>query len=219
MNFKNYQSIVFDCDGVILNSNKLKTHAFGVATSSYGLEATNQLVSYHLLNGGVSRYEKFNYFITNILNIKFQKEKFLKKLLFDYSIAIKDLLLEAELTHGLQEIRDLNTDTLWSIVSGGDELELRNVFARKGVYHLFDGGIYGSPDKKNDILITQIDKGNIKLPALYLGDSKLDHQVSIANGLDFIFVSAWTEFEYYKEYCKKYDIKSIARVYDLLSEF
>ena len=219
MNIKNYKSMVFDCDGVILNSNKIKTYAFRVATSSYGAEATNELISYHLLNGGVSRYEKFDYFIKRILNIKFQKEKLLNKLLFDYNIITEDLLSKSELTYGLQELRNLSLDISWSIVSGGDEIELRKIFEKKRIDYLFDGGIYGSPDKKNDILTMQIDKGNIRLPALYLGDSKLDHQVSVANGLDFIFVSAWTEFKEYKEYCQKYNIKIIPKVYDLLLEF
>ena len=219
MNIKNYKSMVFDCDGVILNSNKIKTYAFRVATSSYGAEATNELISYHLLNGGVSRYEKFDYFIQRILNIKFQKEKLLNKLLFDYNIITEDLLSKSELTYGLQELRNLSLDISWSIVSGGDEIELRKIFEKKRIDYLFDGGIYGSPDKKNDILTMQIDKGNIRLPALYLGDSKLDHQVSVANGLDFIFVSEWTEFKEYKEYCQKYNIKIIPKVYDLLLEF
>ena len=48
-----------------------------------------------------------------------------------------------------------------------------------------------------------------KLPALFLGDSKLDHRVSVSNGLDFIFVSAWTEFRSYEQYCIENSIKNI----------
>ena len=57
-----YATCVFDCDGVVLDSNQIKTQAFYNATQSYGHEFADQLVNYHLKNGGVSRYEKFEYF-------------------------------------------------------------------------------------------------------------------------------------------------------------
>ena len=38
MNFQDYKTIVFDCDGVILNSNKLKTDAFRIVAKNYGDE-------------------------------------------------------------------------------------------------------------------------------------------------------------------------------------
>ena len=56
LNLSSYKTIIFDCDGVILNSNKIKTEAFYNVTATYGIEAANELVSYHKLNGGISRY-------------------------------------------------------------------------------------------------------------------------------------------------------------------
>ncbi len=82
--------------------------------------------------------------------------------------------------------------------------------------YLFDGGIFGSPDSKNVILKRALTRENIKKPVLFLGDTDLDHQVSVANGLDFIFVSGWTEFRSYEKYCIKYSIRNISKVYDLI---
>ena len=62
-----YKSFVFDCDGVLLNSNSLKTNAFYKSVLKWGSSPANELVKYHVQNGGISRYQKFNYFIDFIV--------------------------------------------------------------------------------------------------------------------------------------------------------
>jgi len=69
-----YKTLVFDCDGVVLDSNQVKTQAFFDVAKQYGLEAANKLVEYHVLHGGVSRYKKFEYFIQVILKKKLKKK-------------------------------------------------------------------------------------------------------------------------------------------------
>ena len=59
-----YNNIFFDCDGVILNSNSLKSDAFLFAVDSYGKNYAKKLLKYHQENGGISRYEKFKFFLT-----------------------------------------------------------------------------------------------------------------------------------------------------------
>jgi len=56
-----YKTLVFDCDGVVLNSNKIKTQAFYEATKQFGHESAQALVDYHVANGGISRYAKFEW--------------------------------------------------------------------------------------------------------------------------------------------------------------
>ena len=66
----NYKNLIFDCDGIILNSNKIKTQAFYDVVSIYGNKAANELKNYHIKNGGISRYKKFHYFSENIAKKK-----------------------------------------------------------------------------------------------------------------------------------------------------
>ena len=219
LKIQEYKSIIFDCDGVILNSNRIKTRAFRMASSSFGYEASSSLEDYHFRNGGVSRYAKFDYFLKNIvpINSKKNKELYLKKMLKIYSEETEKGLLDSEITYGLHTLRNKTKDSSWSIVSGGDQDQLHSVFTKKEIIHLFNGGIFGSPDTKDKILNRELIKGNIKLPSLFLGDSALDHKVSVANGLDFIFVSSWTEFYSYKKYCRENSIKIISKVSELMS--
>ncbi len=219
LKIQEYKSIVFDCDGVILNSNKIKTRAFRTASLPFGKDASSHLEDYHLRNGGISRYEKFDYFLKKIvpINSKKIKELCLKKMLKIYSEETNKGLLESEITYGLHSLRNKTKDSSWMIVSGGDQDQLNSIFTKKEIMHLFNGGIFGSPDTKNEILNRELAKENIKLPALFLGDTELDHQVSVANGLDFIFVSAWTEFRSYEQYCIDNSIRIISKVYELIA--
>ncbi len=219
LKIKEYKSIVFDCDGVILNSNNIKTRAFRVASDSFGHDASISLEDYHLKNGGVSRYAKFDHFLTSIVPINCKKEKasYLKRMLKIYSEETEKGLIDSEITDGLHSLRDKTKNSSWSIVSGGDQDQLHSIFTKKEIIHLFNGGIFGSPDTKDEILNRELIRESIKLPALFLGDSALDHQVSVSNGLDFIFVSAWTEFNSYQKYCKENSIKIISKVSELIS--
>ena len=94
---------------------------------------------------------------------------------------------------GLEALRQQNPNARWLIVSGGDQAELRNVFASRGIAEWFDGGIFGSPDTKDEILARELANSNIAQPALFLGDSKYDYQAASAAGLDFVFLSGWSE--------------------------
>ena len=62
-----YKSIIFDCDGVILNSNKVKTQAFFDLAKPWGVEAQNLLTQHHVNNGGISRHKKIAHFLSSIL--------------------------------------------------------------------------------------------------------------------------------------------------------
>ncbi|MQX54354.1 HAD family hydrolase [Alcanivorax sediminis] len=187
----NSATIVFDCDGVVLDSNKVKTQAFYNAAIPYGEEAAYALVDYHVKHGGVSRYQKFQYFIDEIVGEKLAGFGF-EVLLDRYAEFVMQGLHECKMADSLVDLRAATPNQSWVLVSGGDQRELRSVFKARGIEHLFDGGIFGSPDNKIDIFTREIG-GNIKLPAVYIGDSKYDYYSSAALGLDFIFLAGWSE--------------------------
>jgi len=43
--------------------------------------------------------------------------------------------------------------------------------------------------------------GNLQFPALFVGDSKYDFEAATRAGLDFVFLSGWTEVQDWKTYC------------------
>ena len=68
LKMSDYKTFIFDCDGVILNSNHIKTKAFWDSVIDYGEDEACQLVAFHKSRGGISRYKKFEHFIDNILS-------------------------------------------------------------------------------------------------------------------------------------------------------
>ena len=44
---KKYKSLIFDCDGVILNSNQVKTNAFRKVFEKYNINAVDEFIKYH----------------------------------------------------------------------------------------------------------------------------------------------------------------------------
>ena len=79
-------------------------------------------------------------------------------------------------------------------------------------------GVFGSPDTKHEILQRELDAGTIDPNALFLGDSRYDHEAAKAFGLDFVFVSGWTEFATWREYCATHDLPHVREVSDLLAQ-
>lgn len=216
LELNSYQTLVFDCDGVVLDSNKVKTQAFYDVALSFGHDKAQALVDYHVRNGGVSRYLKFEYFIEKILR-KPITELLLGELLDSFASEVKGGLLKSDIATGLEKLRKTTPLANWLIVSGGDQDELREVFAIRGLFELFDGGVFGSPDTKDIILNREIGCLNIQKPALFLGDSKYDYQAADNAGIDFVFLTDWTEVSDWKEWIQLNRIEVFNKVSDLVN--
>ena len=67
------KAIVFDFDGVLVESAGIKTRAVRELFSEWP-HAVEEMVEYHLANMGVSRYEKFRHFYENVLGEEYTEE-------------------------------------------------------------------------------------------------------------------------------------------------
>ena len=62
------KAIIFDFDGVIADSNNIKTDAFVKLFEGYPSNIKEMIRMFHLQNGGMSRFDKFRYIYANIIN-------------------------------------------------------------------------------------------------------------------------------------------------------
>lgn len=217
MILSSYATLVFDCDGVVLDSNRIKTEAFRSAAMPWSATAADALVAHHIANGGISRYAKFEHFLDVIVPeyARGRDGPGLEALLNAYAKAVLAGLMSCAIAEGLEELRVATSQARWLIVSGGDQSELRTIFAARGLDTLFDGGIFGSPDTKDEILARELAAGALRRPALFLGDSRYDHIAAVQAKLDFVFIHAWTEMPRYKEYMREHNIMTVPRIRDL----
>jgi phosphoglycolate phosphatase-like HAD superfamily hydrolase len=202
-----YKTIVFDCDGVVLNSNKIKVDAYyGVAKRMGGSDADAQaFVHHHVTKGSFPRNGKIEYYLKQIV-----KQPITTELVQKYLEAFEDILdkslMQCEIAPALLALKKATPQASWMLLSGGDQAELRRVFPRRNIdghnlAEMFEAGIFGGPDQKDEVLAREIANGNIQLPALFIGDSKYDHQAATKAGLDFVFLSDWTEVKDWQQYC------------------
>ncbi|ERT18523.1 HAD family hydrolase [Pseudomonas putida SJ3] len=214
-NLGDYATLVFDCDGVLLDSNKVKTQAFYQAALPYGEMAAQALADHHVANGGVSRYKKFSYFLEHIV-AQHVEGPTLEQLLHRYAEHVRSGLLSCDIASGIRELRAKTPNTRWLIVSGGDQTELREVFAQRKLAEMFDGGIFGSPDAKEEILAREQRNSNIVSPALFIGDSKYDFKAARESNLDFLFLSDWSEVKNWQQWCHENNIYALGNISSLL---
>ena len=217
MDLTKYNTIIFDCDGVLLNSNFKKSEAYRYAAIDFGAteEQAEELVQYHIKNSGISRYVKFDYFLTNILEQSFNEENF-NFLVKSLNHHVIEILIDCDVAAGLDELRKQTIDQHWMVMSGGDQDEVRTILASKHLDHLFDYGIYGSPDSKHDIVKHHLENNKNFMPAIFFGDAEYDIKTAKNFNLDFIFISGWTDFSDWEETVKRENIKSVEYLKDLI---
>ncbi len=112
-----YKTLVFDCDGVVLNSNQLKIQAYFDVAIKFGANETQAqaLVNHHVKLGGISRYPKFEYFLREIMQ-QIVTEQALQALLDSFTAEVKRLLTDCEIA----------PDFLWERTEYVTCLELKN---------------------------------------------------------------------------------------------
>ncbi|MBF0299211.1 MAG: HAD family hydrolase [Oligoflexia bacterium] len=202
-----YKNYIFDCDGVILDSNHIKTTAMKELVSPYGDEVLNEFICFHKLNAGLPRHKKFIHLFENILQIKISSayEQKLKQILEDFKkITIKQLKITNEIVGFRDYISQLSLESKELkkskkfVVSGAPQSDLDFVLKYKNLDIFFDE-IYGSPNTKLEnlnILNSKYDLSN----SIYFGDSMIDYNMAMEFKMDFVFVYGKSEFEDWREF-------------------
>ena len=183
----NIETIFWDFDGVILDSNSIRDAGFRDVLMGFPQEQIDELLAFHQENGGLSRYVKFRYFFEEI-----RKERVSKKQIFSLSenfskimlnnLINKDLLIKESLDFIKSNYRNFNMH----IVSGSDEKELRKICKGLEIQKYFNT-INGSPTDKNTLVANILSSfSHEKDKSLLVGDSKNDLEAARVNGVFFM---------------------------------
>jgi len=194
MNLLDAETIIFDCDGVILQSNKLKSDAFAGALPGYDADLVNEFVDWHKARGGVSRFAKFEHFFKNMIQVDDWDAQ--TKLACDRfgDIVFKGLLACPHITGFEALLERLSSEGIPLAVNpGGAEAEITKVFQERGLLPKFEA-ILGSPTKKIENMQKLADRGLLTEKSVYFGDSALDYELAKAFSLSFVYVSMESEW-------------------------
>lgn len=184
--FSNYSVILWDFDGVIMDSMPVRTLGFEKVLSNYPKNEVEQLLAYHLSNGGLSRYVKFRYFFEQIRKETIDDNK-LTELTEQFSKVMLSLLLNEKLLieDSVSFIKKNYNKYAMHIVSGSDGEELRYICKEVGLSKYFIS-INGSPTPKTILVKDNLSNYHYdKEKVLLIGDSKNDYDASNENGIFF----------------------------------
>lgn len=180
------KTVLWDFDGVILDSMKVRDWGFEEIFNDFNKELTNQLLVFHRQNGGLSRYVKIRYFFENLLGESITDERVL-----EYAKKFS-VLMRKELTNPKNLILDTvefikknHQNYNFHIVSGSDQEELRFLNKELGTAKYFIS-IHGSPTPKKQLVANLLEKHNYQLQnTCLIGDSINDFEAADYNKIQF----------------------------------
>jgi len=182
-----YQAVFFDFDGVILDSVQVKTRTFAAMFRQYGPEVEKAVVDFHLANGGVSRFRKFQYYYENILKKPINQEE-LQFLGEEFSrLALQGVLDSSYIPGALETLKQLKVYNIPCFVaSGTPDEEIKLIVAKKGLSQYFLE-VHGSPRVKDEILQDVLERYDFNPgQCLFIGDAMTDYVAAQKCGTDFL---------------------------------
>jgi HAD superfamily hydrolase (TIGR01549 family) len=188
--FKNfqseYQAILFDFDGVLVESANIKTEVFAKLFEPYGEKIVDKVVNHHIKYGGISRYKKIKYYYEKYLNMEITEKK-LNEVANEFSDLVVSRVIKAPWVKGVEQVLEKyyqNIDLY--VVSGTPQKELDLIIDKRKIKKYFKG-VFGSPETKSEIAKRLIDEYNYDpKKVLYIGDSLSDYYDSKKAKVNFL---------------------------------
>ena len=187
MNLHGLDAIIFDFDGVLVESVDIKTQAFAALYADHGEKIVAQVEDYHLRHGGQSRFEKFRYFQAEIVGGPPLEDSDVADLASRFSRLVIDRVVLAPMVRGAQEFLDQCRSRMpLFIVSGTPTSELAEILERRELRQYFRD-FKGSPGTKAEhvrelLREYEIDAGR----CVVFGDAMADYGGAVANDVKFL---------------------------------
>lgn len=180
-------TIFWDFDGVLMNSNEVRDKGFLEVLKEYPKNEVSELMEFHQANGGLSRYVKFRYFFEEVRNeeitdaeIQSWADKF-SEIMLKFLIN-KDLLIHETIDFVKKNHKNFHMH----IVSGSDGKELKQICKGIGIDQYFKS-IHGSPTPKKRLITELLDKQDYNSKnCVLIGDSLNDKDAAELNNVEFI---------------------------------
>lgn len=180
-----YRIFIFDFDGVILNSHKIKTQTFQKIFSRYGIRVGINAKKLHLRYMGMPRKKKIN-LINKLYLKKFLNKSELNKINIEFKKTVQNKILKMKLNKNLINFLKFKRNKNIYISTGTDQNEIQNLCKMKKIDHFF-ARIYGSPKTKTQHISDIISRNNIdRKNILFIGDSFSDYKAAKIMKINFL---------------------------------
>jgi phosphoglycolate phosphatase-like HAD superfamily hydrolase len=180
-----FSHLIFDFDGVVLDSNGVKEKAFQKLFENYGASAKSFVSDYHRENLGVARDIKIRFILKSFNKVdpsKDQVESYCKRFeeitrakLVDPKYLMSDVIDFIKSKHKRKEM---------FIASAATDADVKYLCMAHGIFDYFKD-VQGSPKKKATI-ISEYVSGRSREQFVMIGDSKHDLEAARINKIRFV---------------------------------
>jgi phosphoglycolate phosphatase-like HAD superfamily hydrolase len=187
------RAIVFDFDGVILESAEVKTEAFMELYADYP-DKVQAIRDYHVAQAGISRYVKFEHIQRNILGLPYTEET-RKRVSAEFERLTRERIFRCPQVPGAEGLlRGLRGRVLRIVGSGTPQAELELIVATRGMDGWFEE-LWGTPRLKADILRDVMARHSLSpRQVLMVGDGMSDYDAAREAGTQFLARETETNF-------------------------
>ena len=201
LRIEKYKAFFFDFDGVIVDSVNIKTEAFAELYKPFGEKIVSKVVSHHSSHGGMSRFEKLNYYHENFLKRK-TSESEITELAQKFSNLVMREVLIAPFINGALEFLELlkKKSKKIFVISATPEDEIKKIITKRELGKYFTD-VKGSPSKKRENIEYLIEKYHIApSESIYFGDSGEDLSAASSLNIAFIPLNYFNQQEGYRDF-------------------
>lgn len=204
----NIKAIIFDFDGVILESADIKTVAF-LELFSHRPDLQPAILRYHLDNLGLSRYDKFAWIYSELLDRPFTAE-IREQMGRDFSALVLQKVMASPFVPGaLEAIQTLYLKIPLFVASGTPQEELDLIVDRRDLKRYFKE-IWGTPHKKPEIIRCILSNyGLAPHETLMVGDGASDYKAAVETNLHFIARGTPEQADYWQQQQIRYIIDDL----------
>lgn len=177
------KAIIFDFDGVILESVNTKNNAFLELFKKYPQKKL--IASFLEKNSGVNRFLKFEYIFTKILNKKCWKSHQIRLSNKFNKLVIKKLLSCKFVKGALPILKKYSNKIPLYVVSASPIKELKKIIYKRKL-NIFFKSIYGYPLIKSDAIQMILNQEKLEpKDVIFIGDTKADWLAAKKTGVNF----------------------------------
>ena len=179
--------VIFDFDGVLVDSVNVKTEAFGLMYKDYGSDVVKKVHDHHIENGGLPRFEKFRHYHKNFLG-KTLNEDGVQEMSKKFSKMVVERVVSADWIPGAEEFLKIlyKHKINCVVVSATPQNEIELIIKKRNINFYFSS-IYGSPTSKHVNLSSALNKNSVfAKDAIFFGDALADWQASSKNNIQFV---------------------------------
>lgn len=188
------RALILDFDGVVIESNAVKTQAFQHVFARFP-EHAEAMMSFHRANVSLSRFAKFEHLLAHMR--RSDDVALMADIAADFSRRVLEGIMAVPLVSGAESFLHKVTPRLpvyLASVTPAEELTL--ILAQRGLAHWFSD-VYGCPPWNKAAAIRDVlarEKAKLE-EALLIGDSAGDQRAAQSTGINFLARDSGLSFD------------------------